>query len=136
VHFIAKKLIGYFPYLQMIEYLGLNLTWATLHFVGWVEHNLGFVGFLRLRRTNLHFISLITQHETQQLPILEPSPNILRDSSRREPPYENLPSRTSGSNDRIKRLGRMIDINKKDRAKRYHKSSIVNIQYSIPVYPA
>ncbi len=37
---------------------GLNLTWATLHFVGWVEYTLGFVGFLRLRRTNLHFISI------------------------------------------------------------------------------
>jgi hypothetical protein len=55
---------------------GLNLTWATLHFVDWVEQTLGFVGFLRLRRTNLHFISSIAQYETQQRPILEPSPNF------------------------------------------------------------
>jgi hypothetical protein len=28
-----------------------------------------------------------------------------------------------------------IDFNKKDRAKRYHKSSILNLQYSIPACP-
>ena len=28
-----------------------------------------------------------------------------------------------------------IDLNRKDRAKRYHKSSIFNLQSSIPVYP-
>jgi hypothetical protein len=28
-----------------------------------------------------------------------------------------------------------IDFNRKDKAKRYHKSSIFNRQYSIPVYP-
>ena len=57
-----------------LKKLGLNLTWPTLHFVGWVEHPVGFVGFLRLRRTNLHFISSIAQCETQQRPILKPSP--------------------------------------------------------------
>jgi hypothetical protein len=28
-----------------------------------------------------------------------------------------------------------IDLDRKDRAKRYHKSSIVNLQSSIPAYP-
>jgi len=51
----------------------LNLTWATLNFVGWVEHTLSFVGF-RFTQPNLHFISSIAQCETQQQPILEPSP--------------------------------------------------------------
>jgi hypothetical protein len=32
-------------------------------------------------------------------------------------------------------LGRTIDFNRKDRAKRYHKSSIFNRQYSIPACP-
>jgi hypothetical protein len=32
-------------------------------------------------------------------------------------------------------LGRTIDLNRKDRAKRYHKSSIVNRQSSIPALP-
>jgi len=56
-------------------YSGLNLTWATLHFVGWVNHTLSFVGF-RYTQPNLHFISSIAQCETQQWPILEPSPLI------------------------------------------------------------
>ncbi len=32
-------------------------------------------------------------------------------------------------------LGRTIDLNRKDRAQRYHKSSIFNRQYSIPACP-
>jgi hypothetical protein len=47
-----------------------------LHFVGWDEHTLSFVGF-RFTQPNLHFISSIAQCETQQRPILEPIPKIL-----------------------------------------------------------
>ena len=39
-----------------------DVTWhqlLSLHFVGWVEPTPGFVGFLHLRRTNLHFIGEI-----------------------------------------------------------------------------
>jgi hypothetical protein len=43
--------------IQWLELMGLNLAWATLHFVGWVEHNLGFVGF-RFTQPNLHFYSI------------------------------------------------------------------------------
>jgi len=50
----------------------------------------------------------------------------LRNSTRRKPPFESL---------RIKCQGRRIDFNRKDRAKRYRKSSIFNRQYSIPVCP-
>jgi hypothetical protein len=56
-----------------MENSGLNLTWATLHLVGWVKHTLSFVG-LRFTQPNLHFFSSIAQCETQQRPILEPSP--------------------------------------------------------------
>jgi hypothetical protein len=52
--------------------LELVLSWATLHFAGWVEPTPGFVGFLR-RRTNLHFAGVIANCETQQQPISEPS---------------------------------------------------------------
>jgi len=45
---------------------------ATLHFVGWVEPNPGFVGF-RCTQPNLHFAGVIANCETQQRPILEPS---------------------------------------------------------------
>ena len=54
--------------------LELVLSWATLHFVGWVELTPGFVGFLRLRRTNLHFAGVIAKCETQQRPVSEPCP--------------------------------------------------------------
>jgi hypothetical protein len=36
---------------------------------------------------------------------------------------------------RIEYLSNSIDLNRKDRAKRYHKSSIFNRQYSIPACP-
>jgi hypothetical protein len=51
----------------------LVLSWATLHFVGWVELTPGFVGF-RCTQPNLHFAGVITKCETQQRPILEPCP--------------------------------------------------------------
>jgi hypothetical protein len=35
----------------------------------------------------------------------------------------------------IEYLSNAIDLNRKDRAKRYHKSSIFNLQYSIPACP-
>jgi len=35
----------------------------------------------------------------------------------------------------IEYLFNSIDLNKKDRAKRNHKSSIFNFQFSIPAYP-
>jgi len=35
----------------------------------------------------------------------------------------------------IKYLSNSVDLNRKDRAKRYHKSSIFNRQYSIPACP-
>jgi hypothetical protein len=54
--------------------LELDLSCVTLHFVGWVEPVPSFVGFLRLRRTNLHFAGVITKCETQQRPISKPSP--------------------------------------------------------------
>ena len=52
----------------------VGLSSTTLNFVGWVEPTQGFVGFLRLRRTNLHFDDVIAKCETQQQPISEPSP--------------------------------------------------------------
>jgi len=58
----------------MFQKLELVLSWATFHFVGWVEPTPGFVGFLRLRRTNLDFAGVIAKCETQQRPISEPSP--------------------------------------------------------------
>jgi hypothetical protein len=48
------------------------LSWA-LHFVGWVEPTPGFVGF-RCTQPNLHVAGVIAKCETQQRPILEPSP--------------------------------------------------------------
>jgi len=44
------------------------------YFVGWVEPVPSFVGFLRLRRTNLHFVGVIAKCETQQRPFSKPSP--------------------------------------------------------------
>jgi hypothetical protein len=46
---------------------------TTLHIVGWVEPTPCFVGFLRLRRTNLHFAGFISKCKTQQQPNLDPS---------------------------------------------------------------
>jgi hypothetical protein len=51
----------------------LVLPLANLHFVGWVEPILGYVGF-RFAQPNLHFVSSIAPCETQQWPILEPNP--------------------------------------------------------------
>jgi len=36
---------------------------------------------------------------------------------------------------RIEYFKNVIDLDRKDRAERYHKSSIDNLQSSIPVYP-
>ena len=49
------------------------LTWASLHFVGWVELTPGFVGF-RSTQPNLHVAGVFAKCETQQRPISEPSP--------------------------------------------------------------
>jgi hypothetical protein len=46
----------------------LVLSWATLHFVGWVEPTSGFVGF-RCTQPNLNFAGVIAKCETQQRPI-------------------------------------------------------------------
>ena len=59
--------------MDRIDILGLILAWATLLFVGWVEPISGYVGF-RFTQPNLHFVTSIVQCETQQWPILEPSP--------------------------------------------------------------
>ena len=53
--------------------LELVLSWATLHFVGWVEPTPGSVGF-RCTQPNLHFAGVIAKCETQQRQISEPSP--------------------------------------------------------------
>ena len=37
-----------------LQYEKSALSRVSLHLVGWVEPTPGFVGFLRLRRTNLH----------------------------------------------------------------------------------
>ena len=58
---------------ETFQKLGLVLSWATLHFVGWVEPAPGFVGF-RCTQPNLHFAGVIADCETQQRPISEPSP--------------------------------------------------------------
>jgi hypothetical protein len=39
------------------------LSWATLHFVGWVEPTPGFVGF-RCTQPNLHVAGVIAKCET------------------------------------------------------------------------
>ena len=67
------------------------LSWATLHFVGWVEPTPGFVGFLRLRRTNLHFSGGIAKCETQHLPISKLSPrSFFSDQTGRSRPKATL----------------------------------------------
>jgi hypothetical protein len=53
--------------------LELDLSCATLHFVGWVEPAPSFVGF-RCTQPNLHFAVVIAKCETQQRPISKPSP--------------------------------------------------------------
>jgi hypothetical protein len=53
--------------------LELDLSCATLHFVGWVEPAPSFVGF-RCTQPNLHFAVVIVKCETQQRPISKPSP--------------------------------------------------------------
>jgi hypothetical protein len=69
--FIARTLnLSYETTFQKLE---LILSWATLHFVGWVEPTPGFVGF-RCTQPNLHFAGVIAKCETQQQPISEPSP--------------------------------------------------------------
>jgi hypothetical protein len=58
---------------RTIDVVGLILASATLYVVGWVELISDYVGF-RFTQPNLHFVSSIVQCETQQWPILEPSP--------------------------------------------------------------
>ena len=60
-------------YETSFQKLELVLSWATLHFVGWVEPTPGFVGF-RCTQPNLHFAGVIAKCETQQRPISEPCP--------------------------------------------------------------
>ena len=57
-------------YETTFQKLELVLSWATLHFVGWVEPTPGFVGF-RCTQPNLHFAGVITKCETQQRLISE-----------------------------------------------------------------
>ena len=56
-----------------LQKLELDLSCATLHFVGWVEPAPSFVGF-RCTQPNLHFAGVIAKCETQQQPISKPSP--------------------------------------------------------------
>jgi hypothetical protein len=51
----------------------LDLSCATLYFVGWVGPAPSFVGF-RCTQPNLHFAVVIAKCETQQRPISKPSP--------------------------------------------------------------
>ena len=60
---------------NIFEIWGLILSSATLYFVGWVEPISDYVGFC-FTQPNLHFVSSIVQCETQQWPILEPSPKF------------------------------------------------------------
>jgi hypothetical protein len=68
LHYASMALYG-----TTFQKLELVLSWATLHFVGWVEPTPGFVGF-RCTQPNLHFAGVIAKCETQQRPISEPSP--------------------------------------------------------------
>jgi hypothetical protein len=63
-------------YETSFQKLELVLTWATLHFVGWVGPTTCFVGF-RCTQPNLHFAGVIANCETQQRPISEPSPKSI-----------------------------------------------------------
>jgi hypothetical protein len=58
---------------ETFQKLALVLSWATLHFVGWVEPAPDFVGF-RCTQPNLHFADGIAKCETQQRQISKPSP--------------------------------------------------------------
>ena len=60
-------------YETTFQKLALVLSWATLHFVGWVEPTPDIVGF-RCTQPNLHFAGGIAKCETQQRPISKPSP--------------------------------------------------------------
>jgi hypothetical protein len=60
-------------YETTFQKLELVLSWAALHFVGWVEPTPSFVGF-RCTQPNLHFAGVIAKCETQQRPISEPCP--------------------------------------------------------------
>jgi len=60
-HFLVDSL-----YETTFQELELVLSWATLHFVGWVEPTPGFVGF-RCTQPNLHFAGDIAKCETQQI---------------------------------------------------------------------
>jgi hypothetical protein len=64
---------GLLSYETIYQKLELVLSWATLHFVGWVELTPDFVGF-RCTQLNLHFTGVIAKCETQQRPISEPNP--------------------------------------------------------------
>jgi len=55
-----------------LQKLELVLSWATLHFVGWVEPAPSFFGF-RCTQPNLHFAGVIAKYETQQRSIFKPS---------------------------------------------------------------
>jgi hypothetical protein len=55
-----------------LQKLELVLSWATLHFVGWVEPAPSFFGF-RCTQPNLHFAGVIAKYETQQQSIFKPS---------------------------------------------------------------
>jgi hypothetical protein len=61
-------------YETSFQKLELFLSWATLHFVGWVELTQSSVGF-RCTQPNLHFATVFAKCETQQQPISEPVPN-------------------------------------------------------------
>jgi hypothetical protein len=54
-----------------LQKLELVLSWATLHFVGWVEPAPSFFGF-RCTQPNLHFAGVIAKYETQQRSIFKP----------------------------------------------------------------
>ena len=45
-----------FIHATSLQQFELDISWGTLHFVGWVETTQELVGFLRLRRTNLQFV--------------------------------------------------------------------------------
>jgi len=70
---VLKIRISNNSYETSFQKLELVLSWATLHFVGWVEPTPCFVGF-RCTQANLHFAAVIANCKTQKRPIPEPSP--------------------------------------------------------------
>ena len=72
-------------YETSFQKLELVLTWATFHFVGWVEPTQDFVGF-RCTQPNLHFAGFIANCGTQQRPISEPSPKSFFSDQTGRPP--------------------------------------------------